>query len=211
MQILEEIARKVVDGGYLEVKELTQSAVNQGINIKDILDQGLVAGMSVVGERFKKNEVFLPNVLMAARAMKSGMEILEPLLIETGTEPIGRIALGAVQGDIHDIGKNLVAIVLKGAGFEVIDLGVNVPPQRFVKAAKEGVPLIGMSALLGTTMPFMKINIEAFEEAGVRDQVKIIIGGAVVSQAYADQIGADGYAPDAVSAVDEAKRLLSLS
>jgi 5-methyltetrahydrofolate--homocysteine methyltransferase len=212
MDELKEIGENLIDGQADKVRELTQAAVDKGIAIEKILNDGLIASMMVVGEQFKREEIYLPEVLFAARAMKAGIEVLEPLLLGSGVEPKGKIILGTVQGDVHDIGKNLVGVMLKGAGFEVIDLGVSVPPQQFIDAAKQqGVRLIGMSALLGTSMPMMQTTIEAFEAAGLKGQVKTMIGGAIVTQSYADKINADGYAPDAASAVDKAKELLGLS
>jgi 5-methyltetrahydrofolate--homocysteine methyltransferase len=164
--------------------------------------------MDIVGARFKKNEIYIPEVLIAARAMKMAMEILEPELVKAGVEPVGRLLIGTVQGDLHDIGKNLVAMMLKGAGFEVIDLGVDVGPEKFVEQVKASdAQLIGISALLTTTMPGMERTIKALKKAGV--SVKVMIGGAPVTQDYADRIGADGYAPDAASAVDTAKNLVA--
>ncbi|MBE0414994.1 MAG: corrinoid protein [Dehalococcoidia bacterium] len=212
MSELEEIGENLIEGQADKVRELTQAAVDKGIGIEKILDDGLIAGMMVVGERFKRKEIYLPEVLFSARAMKAGMEVLEPLLLSAGAKLKGKVILGTVQGDVHDIGKNLVAIMLKGAGFEVIDLGVSVSPQQFIDAAKEqGARLVGMSALLGTSMPMMQTTIEAFEAAGLKGQIKTMIGGAIVTQSYADKIGADGYAPDAASGVDKAKELLGLS
>ena len=172
---------------------------------KDILDKGLIAGMDVIGGRFKRNEVYIPEVLIAARAMKTAMEVLEPELVKAGVKPIGKFMIGTVQGDLHDIGKNLVAMMMKGAGFEVVDLGVDISPEKFVEQAKAtGIKLIGMSALLTTTMPAMEKTIKAFKDAGI--DAKIMIGGAPVTQGYADKIGADGYAADAATAVDVAKK-----
>jgi len=212
MDELKKIAENLIEGEVDQVKELIQAALDKGIEVEKILNEGLIAGMTVIGEQFKKEEIYLPEVLFAARAMKGGMEILEPLLVSAGAEPKGKIILGTVKGDVHDIGKNLVAIILKGTGFEVIDLGVDIPAEKFIDAAKEsGARLIGMSALLGTTMQNMQTTIEALEAAGLKGQIKTMIGGAIVTQSYADKIGADGYAPDAGSAVDKAKELLGLS
>ena len=212
MDELKKIAENLIEGEVDQVKELIQAALDKGIEVEKILNEGLIAGMTVVGEQFKKEEIYLPEVLFAARAMKGGMEILEPLLVSAGAEPKGKIILGTVKGDVHDIGKNLVAIILKGTGFEVIDLGVDIPAEKFIDAAKEsGARLIGMSALLGTTMQNMQTTIEALDTAGLKGQIKTMIGGAIVTQSYADKIGADGYAPDAGSAVDKAKELLGLS
>lgn len=212
MNELKEIGENLINGQAPKVRELTQAALDKGIEIEKILNEGLIAGMMEVGERFKREEIYLPEVLFAARAMKAGMEVLEPLLLSAGAQPIGKIILGTVKGDVHDVGKNLVGIMLKGAGFEVIDLGVDIAPEKFIDAAKEqGARLIGMSALLGTTIPVMKSTIEALEAAGLKGQIRTMIGGAIVTQSYADKIGADGYAPDAASAVDKAKELLGLS
>ena len=173
-----------------------------------ILNEGLIAGMNIIGARFKKNEVYIPEVLIAARAMKMAMEFLEPKLVAAGVKPLGKCAIGTVQGDLHDIGKNLVAMMLKGAGFEVLDLGVDVSPEKFVEKAKiAGVQIVGMSALLTTTMPAMEKTIKAIKDAGMK--VKVMIGGAPVTQTYADKIGANGYAADAATAVDLAKSLLN--
>jgi 5-methyltetrahydrofolate--homocysteine methyltransferase len=208
MADLKALADAVINGDQKTALEITKAAIEEGTAAKDILDNGLIAGMDVVGERFKKNEIYIPEVLISARAMKMAMEVLEPELVKAGVEPVGKLLIGTVQGDLHDIGKNLVAMMLKGAGFEVIDLGVDVGPEKFieqVKAAK--AQLIGMSALLTTTMPGMEKTIKAVKDAGI--PVKVMIGGAPVTQDYADRIGADGYAPDAASAVDLAKSLVA--
>ena len=197
--------------GQPGVKELVRAAVDEGVDVEKILNEGLIAGMDVVGVRFKNNEFYVPEVLIAARAMHAGMGVIQPLLAKAGVKPIGNIAIGTVKGDLHDIGKNLVSMMFKGAGFQVNDLGIDISPERFVEAVeKEGAQLVGMSALLTTTMPSMKTVIEALEKAGLRNKVKMIIGGAPVTQSYADEIGADGYAPDASTGVDKAKELLSL-
>ncbi|MDH7481205.1 MAG: corrinoid protein [Armatimonadota bacterium] len=207
----EELANALINGKAPLVRELTEKALAEGESPQDILNKGLVAGMSVVGEKFKNNEFYVPEVLIAARAMKNGMEVLKPRLVETGVEPIARVAIGTVRGDLHDIGKNLVAMMLEGAGFEIIDLGVDVKPEQFVQTVKEkNAKLVCLSALLTTTMPAMKDTINALAEAGLRDGVNVMIGGAPVTQNYADEIGADGYAPDAASAVDKAKELLKV-
>ena len=211
MANLENLKESIISGKAPQVKELTQAAVDEGMPVKNILNEGLIAGMSVVGTKFKNNEFYVPEVLIAARAMHAGMDILEPLFAESGIEPIGKIAMGTVKGDLHDIGKNLVTMMLGGAGFEVDDLGIDVPPEKFVEAVKNGSKVIAMSALLTTTMPGMAEVIKAIEEAGVTGQAKTMIGGAPVTQSYADEIKADGYAPDASSAVDKAKELLGLS
>jgi len=189
------------------VTELVQKALDEGVNVKEVLDGGLIKGMSELGVKFKNNEVYVPEVLIAARAMNEAMKVLEPKLVEAGIEPVGKIVIGTVKGDLHDIGKNLVGMMFKGAGFDVVDIGIDITPEKFVEAAKaEGVKLLGLSALLTTTMPQMKNVVDAAKEAGIT--AKIIIGGAPVTQAYADEIGADGYAPDAASAVDVGKQLI---
>jgi len=208
MADLSALAESLINGKANDVKELTQKALDEGVSSGEILNGGLIKGMNVVGEKFKNNEFYVPEVLIAARAMHAGMDILKPALAASGVKPIGRVALGTVKGDLHDIGKNLVAMMLEGAGFEVVDLGIDVPPEKFAEAAGD-VDVIAMSALLTTTMTAMKTTIEALEEAGVKDKVKIMIGGAPVTQNYADEIGADGYARDAASAADKAKELMS--
>jgi 5-methyltetrahydrofolate--homocysteine methyltransferase len=210
MGTLEQLSESLIKGQAEEVKKLVSQAIEEKIPVKDILDKGLIAGMMIIGARFKKNEVYVPEVLIAARAMNFGMEILSPLLAEAGVEPVGKIILGTVKGDLHDIGKNLVGMMLKGAGFEVIDLGIDIPSEKFVETAKQSqTKLIALSALLTTTMPAMKDTIEALRQAGLKS-VKTIIGGAPVTQEYADEIGADGYAPDAASAVEVSKKLLGI-
>jgi len=212
MADLSALAENLINGKANEVRELTQKALDEGVPPGEILNGGLIKGMNVVGERFKNNEFYVPEVLIAARAMHSGMDILKPKLAESGVEPIGKVLLGTVKGDLHDIGKNLVAMMLEGAGFEVIDLGIDVPPEKFVQAVNEqGGDVIAMSALLTTTMTQMKTTLEALEEAGVKGKVKTLIGGAPVTQNYADEIGADGYARDAASAADKAKELLGIT
>lgn len=208
MADLKALADAVIKGDQSTAVEVTKAALSEGTAAKSVLDEGLIAGMDVVGARFKKNEIYIPEVLIAARAMKMAMGILEPELTKAGVQPVGRLLIGTVQGDLHDIGKNLVAMMLKGAGFEVIDLGVDVGPEKFVDQAKvAGAQLIGMSALLTTTMPGMEKSINALKEAGI--SAKIMIGGAPVTQGYADRVGAHGYAPDAASAVDIAKSLVA--
>ncbi|MGB9587698.1 MAG: corrinoid protein, partial [Armatimonadota bacterium] len=204
----QELATALINGKAPVVKELTEKALAQGESPQDVLNKGLVAGMTVVGEKFKNNEFYVPEVLIAARAMKSGMEVLRPKLVDAGVEPVAKVAIGTVRGDLHDIGKNLVAMMMEGAGFEIIDLGVDVKPEQFVETVKEkNASLVCLSALLTTTMPAMKDTIEALEAAGLRDKVNVMVGGAPVTQNYADEIGADGYAPDAASAVDKAREL----
>lgn len=208
-EVLEQIAQELFTGNAKAVAELVQKALNEGIAPGDILTGGLIKGMNEVGVKFKNNEIYVPEVLIAARAMKAGMEILKPKLSETGVKPMAKMVIGTVKGDLHDIGKNLVSMMMEGAGFEVIDLGIDVPAEKFIQAVKENNPqLVGMSALLTTTMVQIRENIKAFNEAGIRDRVKIMIGGAPVTQKFADEVGADGYAPDAASAVDKAKELL---
>ena len=208
MADLKALADAVINGDQNTALEITKAAIEEGMAAKDVLDNGLIAGMDTVGARFKKSEIYIPEVLIAARAMKMAMEVLEPELVKAGVEPVGKLLIGTVQGDLHDIGKNLVAMMLKGAGFQVIDLGVDVGPEKFVEQVKAAnAQLIGMSALLTTTMPGMEKTIKAIKDAGV--PVKVMIGGAPVTQDYADKIGADGYAPDAASAVDLAKSLVA--
>jgi 5-methyltetrahydrofolate--homocysteine methyltransferase len=208
MADLKALADAVIKGDQATAVNITKAALGDGTAPKTILDQGLIAGMDVVGVRFKKNEMYIPEVLIAARAMKMAMQVLEPELAKAGVEPIGKLVIGTIQGDLHDIGKNLVAMMLKGAGFEVIDLGVDVSPEKFVETARsKGAQLVGMSALLTTTMPRMEKTIAALKAAGV--PAKVMIGGAPVTQNFADKIGAQGYAPDAATAVDLAKRLVA--
>ncbi|MCD6404873.1 MAG: corrinoid protein [Planctomycetes bacterium] len=207
MALLEEISKNLQAGQAQKVKDLVQQALDEDLSVSDILNDGLLLGMSIIGGKFKRNEVYVPEVLIAARAMHWGMEVLQPLLEGAGIEPIGKVILGTVKGDLHDIGKNLVGMMLRGAGFEVIDVGIDVSPEKFVEAAKEnGAAVVACSALLTTTMPQMKNVVEAVHSAGV--PIKVMIGGAPVTQDYADEIGADGYAPDAASAADMAKQLV---
>lgn len=204
----EQISQMLQKGKSKDVVRLVQEALDGGAPVAEILDRGLIAGMNVIGEKFKRNEVYVPEVLIAARAMNKAMELVAPRLVAAGIEPKGRIVIGTVKGDLHDIGKNLVAMMFKGAGFEVIDLGVDVSPEKFVAAAKErSAQLIALSALLTTTMPAMKDVVAKAKSEGVT--AKIIIGGAPVTQAYADEIGADGYSADAASAVDTGSRLIA--
>ena len=209
MADLQAIAENIIKGQALKVRELVKQALEEKIPVREILHEGLIAGMDVVGEKFKNNEFYVPEVLIAARAMKQGMELIRPQLIEEKVEPLGKAAIGTVKGDLHDIGKNLVSMMLEGAGFEVIDLGIDVSPEKFIDAVKtKGAQLICMSALLTTTMPSMQTTIEAVKEAGLSGSVGVMIGGAPVTQAYADQVGANGYAPDAASAAEVAKALI---
>ena len=209
MAELSALAENLMAGESGEVQKLTQEALDEGVPCSEILDEGLIKGMNVVGERFKNGEFFIPEVLMAAKAMHAGMDILKPLLVSSGVEPIGKVAIGTVKGDLHDIGKNLVAMMLEGAGFEVMDLGISVPPEKFVDAAeKGGANIVAISALLTTSMIGMEATVKALREAGMSDKVKTMIGGAPVTQSFADRIGADGYARNAASAVDKAKELI---
>lgn len=209
MADLGAIADGLIKGQAQVVSDLVKKAVDEGVGPEEILTKGLIAGMNIIGARFKKNEVYVPEVLIAARAMHAGMNILEPLLAEAGVKPLGKIAVGTVKGDLHDIGKNLVVMMLKGSGFSVDDLGVDCDAQKFIDAAKGGAQVIAMSALLTTTMTSMKDVIDNLQSAGV--SVKTMIGGAPITQGYADEIKADGYAPDAASAVDTAKELVAAS
>jgi 5-methyltetrahydrofolate--homocysteine methyltransferase len=209
MATLQEISENLIKGQAPKVKELVQRAVDEGVAPGTILSDGLIAGMNVIGERFKKNEVYVPEVLIAARAMHAGMSVLKPLLVAAGVQPLGKVVMGTVKGDLHDIGKNLVCMMLEGAGFQIVDCGIDCAPEKFIKAAQDnGATIIGMSALLTTTMPAMKNVVETLAQSGLKGKVKTMIGGAPVTQRYADEIGADGYAPDAASAVDIAKQLL---
>jgi 5-methyltetrahydrofolate--homocysteine methyltransferase len=192
-----------------KVESATRQALEGGMPAQEILNRGLIAGMDVVGRDFKNGDLFIPEVLMAARAMHAGLEVLRPSLAASGVSTLGKVVIGTVAGDLHDIGKNLVSMMLQGAGFEIVDLGTDVSPERFVEAVRsEGANLVGMSALLTTTMPKMKTTIEALAEAGLSDQVSVLVGGAPVTASYAEQIGADAYAGDAVGAVDTARQLV---
>ena len=208
MQFNEDISKALMGGRAAVVKDLVQKALDAGLSPADILNQGLLHGMGIIGDKFKKNEVYVPEVLIAARAMKAGMEILKPRLVEAGVEPVATVVIGTVKGDLHDIGKNLVGMMLEGAGFRVVDGGIDLPPEKFVTLAKENnARIIGVSALLTTTMTTMKLVVNAVKEAGL--DTKIIIGGAPVTQSFCNEIGADGYAPDAASAADLAKALVA--
>ena len=205
MEILNEISTNVQGGKSKIVKELVQKAIDEGANVEEILNDGLLAGMSVIGEKFKNNEIYVPQVLIAARAMSMGADVLKPHLSASGVEATGRVCIGTVQGDLHDIGKNLVKMMMEGKGLEVIDLGVDVPAEKFIEAAIEhNCQIICCSSLLTTTMPIMADVVKAAEAAGIRDKVKIMIGGAPVKQKFCDEIGADCYTPDAASAADAA-------
>ena len=206
---LKEIYDSTIAGNAPKVKELVEEALGEGVNPGEIITNQLIPAMAEVGDRFARNEFYVPEMLIAARAMQGGLAILKPLLVDGDMISAGRVVIGTVKGDLHDIGKNLVSMTFEGAGFEVTDLGVDVAPQKFAEAVKENqAQIVALSALLTTTMTMMKDTIEVLAEAGVRDQVKIIIGGAPVTQSYADEIGADGYADDAGGAVKTAKALL---
>ena len=209
MSIFEQIAEEVIKGQADSVKQLVNQALSENISAEDILNNGLVGGMNVVSVKFKNNEFFIPEVLVSARAMTAGLEIINPLLAAANVKAKGKVVIGTVKGDLHDIGKNIVGMMLQGAGYEIVDLGADVPKEKFIEyAEKEDAQMVGMSALLTTTMIYMQEIIDGLKEAGLRDKVKVIIGGAPVTQAYADQIEADGYAPDAASAIDLAEDLL---
>lgn len=210
-ETLEQLSTCILEGDAEAAPGLVQKALDDGVAPKMILDDGMVVGMNEVGDRFKRGDMFVPEVLMSAEAMQTGLEILRPELASSGVKLIGKVVLGTVQGDLHDIGKNLVGMMCEGAGFEVIDLGFNQKPEAFVDAVKEHQPnIVGMSALLTTTMRAMGHTIKSLEEAGLRDQLKIMVGGAPVDQAFADRIGADGYGSNAVAGSDLAKRLVGV-
>lgn len=207
MSVLSEISAAVIEGNVGVMGDLTQSALEEGKAPKDILDNGLMPGMDHVGVEFKAGNMFVPEVLRSAKAMAASMELLKPLLVEAGIEMVGKVVIGTVKGDLHDIGKNLVGMMCEGAGFEVIDLGKDVGPEDFVEAVKQHEPdIVGMSALLTTTMRTMESTIKSLEEAGVRDKVKVMVGGAPVTQEFAEQIGADAYASNAAAASELAAK-----
>lgn len=207
MSILEEISEFLQKGKRKNVKALVEQALEEGMDPKMILKEGLMSGMSIIGGKFKREEVFVPDVMMAARAMNVGMSILEPKLVEVGNEPIGRVVIGTVQGDLHDIGKNLTAMLLKGAGFEIYDMGVDVSAEAFLEKAEEvNADIIGLSALLSTTMSQMKEVIDLLKEKNLRDKYIVMIGGAPITNEFAEEIGADYYTPDAASAAEVAKK-----
>ncbi len=206
MSTISEISEFLQKGRSKNVKALVEQALEEGEDPKVILNDGLLSGMSIIGEKFKNNEVFVPEVLVAARAMNAGLDVLEPKLVEVGNEPVGKVVVGTIKGDLHDIGKNLVAMMLKGAGFEVTDLGVDVDPDTFIDQAEEiGADIIGISALLTTTMPTIEEVITKLNEKGLRDKYIVMVGGAPINQKFADQIGADYYTPDAATCADVAK------
>ena len=211
MDILKEIAEYLVAGNEKKVSESINTALKDNLAPRLVMQDGLIAGMSVIGERFKNNDIYLPDVLVAARAMNAGLAIVEPLLAEAGEEPLARAVSGTVKGDLHDIGKNIVVMMLRGAGFQVTDLGVDVAPEKFLEAAGEtGAQLVTLSSLLTLSMPTMEAALTAIKDSDLRDKVKVMVGGAPITQRYADGIGADGYAPDAATAVEKAKELLGL-
>lgn len=208
MSIIEDIKQQVIDGSGRKTKELVQQAINQGVVVAAIVNEGLIGGMSYMGNKFKKNEVYVPEVLMAARAMQQGMDIVKPLIAQSGVKEKGIIVIGAVKGDLHDIGTNLVTMMLQGAGYKVINLGVDITTEKFIKAIEEHKPhIVGLAALLTSTMPDMKATVDDLKP--YRDKIKIMIGGAPVTAEFAREIGADSYAPDAATAVDEADALLN--
>jgi 5-methyltetrahydrofolate--homocysteine methyltransferase len=210
MSVLDEIQQGVIDGQAPAVQRLVQQALDEKLPAERVLNEGLIAAMAEVGRLFEANEFFVPEMLVAARAMKAGLALLRPKLAEANVQAIGKVVIGTVQGDLHDIGKNLVGMMLEGAGFEVVDLGTDVSPQKFLEAVRLHRPnLVGFSALLTTTMPKMRDNITALEEAGLRGNVKVMIGGAPVTAEFASKIGADFYAPDASSAATRAKQAIA--
>ena len=207
--LMQEIAHRLIIGDNGEVDRLTKQALEDGFSANTIMDDGLISGMAIVGIKFRDNIIFVPEVLIAARAMKAGMAHVEPILSAAGVEPIGTVIMGTVKGDLHDIGKNLCIMMLRGAGFVVHDLGVDTKPDEFIEAVLEHeAQVLGMSALLTTTMPNMGRTIQAFEDEGLREQVKIMVGGAPVTQEFAEDMGADGYGKDAIACVDMAKELI---
>jgi 5-methyltetrahydrofolate--homocysteine methyltransferase len=209
---MQEISAALIDGDNETVDRLTRQALAGGTGALEVMDYGLVAAMAIVGIKFRQNFIFVPEVLGCARAMKAGMAHLDPILSASGVKPIAKVVMGTVKGDLHDIGKNLCIMMLRGAGFEVIDLGVDTSPDKFIQAVEEHkAPLLGMSALLTTTMPNMGKTIEAFIDADLRDEVRIMVGGAPVTQDFADDMGADGYGKDAVACVTLAKRLMGVA
>ncbi len=206
----EELKEKVINGDQNKVKELVEKGLAEGIPAKDLIDKALIPAMDIVGEKFANNEFYIPELLIAARAMEGALTILRPKLEEGKVKPIAKVVIGTVKGDLHDIGKNIVASMLRGAGFEIIDLGIDVDENKFVEAAK-GADIVALSALLTTTMPAMQTTIKALKKAKIRDKVKVMVGGAPLTQSYADEIGADGYSPDAASAVKKARELLGIN
>ncbi|UCH12544.1 MAG: corrinoid protein [Candidatus Omnitrophota bacterium] len=207
----DNIKDAIFTGNIAGIPILVKGAICDGLPVQDILNKGLIAGMSIVGEKFKSNEIFVPEVLISAKAMQAGLDILEPLLVKAGVNPMAKIVIGTSKGDLHDIGKNLVSMMFKGGGFSVIDLGIDVAPRRFIdEAIKSDAEVIAMSSLITTSMPSMKATINLLKIEGLNGKIKTIIGGAPVTQEYADEIGADGYADNASSAIDKVKELLGL-
>lgn len=211
MDDLKQLYQAVLTGDAKSSRSITETALANGVDPLTLVNDFMVPAMAEVGRRFECNEYFVPELLISARAMKASLDLIRPLLVARGDKPVGRVAIGTVKGDLHDIGKNLVSAMLEGGGFEVIDLGVNVPPEKFIQAVKErNANVIAMSALLTTTMPGMKTTIDAIKAAGVREQVRVLIGGAPVTQKYADEIGADGFSDNAVGAVAVARKSLGV-
>jgi 5-methyltetrahydrofolate--homocysteine methyltransferase len=209
MELLQRLSEELQKGNYQEVPQLVKEALRANIPPSRILSDGLVAGMDIVGEKFRRDELFMPEVLISAKAMQAGMDVLRPKLIESGVKLAGKVVIGTVKGDLHDIGKNLVGMLLEGAGFQVIDLGIDIPSEKFVEAVKAHQPqIVGLSALLTTTMPKMKEVVESLTESGMRNRVKVIVGGAPVTEKFANDIKVDGYAPDAASAVEKVRKLI---
>lgn len=207
--MLQDLYNAIMNGDAENARDLVNKALSQGFSAPQILNEGMIAAMEKVGKLYEEGEFFVPEMLIAARAMQAGLAVLKPHLAQADVKVAGRVVAGTVKGDLHDIGKNLVCMLLEGAGFEIIDLGADVAPEKFVEVVQQGrVDLVALSALLTTTMPNMKVTIDALKNAGVRDKVKVMVGGAPVTQGYADQIGADGYAPDASRAVTLAKSLM---
>lgn len=212
MSVLDDIKNSVVTYKPAKTKEFCQQAIDEGIEPQVILTEGLIAGMAVVGEKFKLNKIYVPEVLIAARCTHAGLDILKPILVAANAVSVGKIVLGTVKDDLHDIGKNLVAMMFEGAGFEVVNLGVNVEPEKFVEAIKEHKPnIVAMSSLITSTLPSVVETIKAIADAGLRDQVKIMVGGAPVTEEWVLQIGGDGFGKDAASAVDSAKKLIGVA
>ncbi len=206
---LKPLYTAILEGDAPTARSMAEQAVAEGVDAQSLLSEYMIPAMDEVGRLFEENEYFVPELLISARAMKAALEVLRPQLVGSGVKPVGKVVIGTVRGDLHDIGKNLVAAMLEGGGFEVIDLGVDVPPEKFIEAVKEkGAQVVAMSALLTTTMPGMKTTIEAIKEAGLKDQVKVMIGGAPVTQTYADSIGADGFSDNASGAVRVARTLV---
>jgi 5-methyltetrahydrofolate--homocysteine methyltransferase len=211
MTTLEAVFEAVLEGDAESCRLLTEQGIREGLNPESLLGEALIPAMREVGARFERQEYYVPEMLVAARAMQAGLSVLRPLLVERNFKPMAKVAIGTVRGDLHDIGKNLVGMMMEGAGLEVVDLGIDTSPERFVEAVRGGAQVVGMSALLTTTMMNMRLVIQALTEAGLRQQVKVIIGGAPLNGAFAEEIGADGYAPDASQAVSLVKGLLNLA